>query len=163
MSFAWFYCGWIFKCVCVIEHGANVTCGANWFVKCSYLIQLLWNLTCSFITCNMIFWLLFDTFIIFHHCFRHMNTWCDNLCHTFGCCFCAFSFTCHLISSGPKFFAWGLCLTCWYHIKNFMIIGFISVLMWILYLWCPIVIILCAFALSWLSDGLAFWFEFDPF
>ena len=49
-------------------------------------------------------------------------------------------------------FAWCLCLTCYVHINFFMIVWFISVLIWNFYSWCPIVITfvcLCLILIGW--------------
>ena len=73
MLFSWIVGCWIFNCDCLIEHDAIWICCIHLLVKCSCLIQLTWNLTCLILTCDMIFWLLFEIFIIYHHCFVHMN------------------------------------------------------------------------------------------
>lgn len=46
MLISWFDCGWIFNCVCVIEHDTKMICYANCSVKCSWFVQFAWNLTC---------------------------------------------------------------------------------------------------------------------
>lgn len=74
----------------MFEHDAKLTCCAICFVKCSWFVELTWNLTCLILACNVIFELWFDIFTIFYHCFRHMNIWCDNLCHIFDVAFVHF-------------------------------------------------------------------------
>ena len=103
MLISWFLCFWIFNGDLLIAHDAKMICCIPLLVKCSWFIQLTRNLVCLILSHDVIFELWFGIFIIWYHCFGHMNIWCDNLCHNIWCCLYAFSFICHLISSGLDF------------------------------------------------------------